>query len=115
MNVPVNSRSINIPTEFQSCFDKQRAAYLAAPEPSYAQRIADLKALNEFRPAAGYVSHPQGREADGPTGAGTDQVRADHQPQDRKGAWLRSARQRARARRRGHRMSAPGKLLRSCR
>ena len=43
MNVPVNSRSIDIPTEFQSCFDKQRAAYLAAPEPSYAQRIADLK------------------------------------------------------------------------
>ena len=34
MNVPVNSRSIDIPTEFQSCFDKQRAAYLAAPEPS---------------------------------------------------------------------------------
>ena len=45
MNVPVNSRSIDIPTEFQSCFDKQRAAYLAAPEPSYDQRIADLKAL----------------------------------------------------------------------
>jgi coniferyl-aldehyde dehydrogenase len=48
MNVPVNSRSIDIPTEFQSCFDKQRAAYLAAPEPSYAQRIADLKSLTRL-------------------------------------------------------------------
>src|SRR4029450_2609022 len=45
MNVPVNPRSIDIPTEFQSCFDKQRAAYLATPEPSYDQRMADLKAL----------------------------------------------------------------------
>src|SRR5262245_28225885 len=48
MNVPVISRSIDIPTEFQSCFDKQRAAYLAAPEPSYAQRIADLKSLTRL-------------------------------------------------------------------
>src|SRR4029450_9085464 len=48
MNVPVNSRSIDIPTEFQSCYDKQRAAYLAAPEPSYAQRIADLKSLTRL-------------------------------------------------------------------
>ena len=48
MNVPINSRSIDIPTEFQSCFDKQRAAYLAAPEPSYAQRIADLKSLTRL-------------------------------------------------------------------
>jgi coniferyl-aldehyde dehydrogenase len=48
MNVPVNSRSIDIPTEFQSCFDKQRAAYLAAPEPSYAQRITDLKSLTRL-------------------------------------------------------------------
>src|SRR6476619_7423457 len=48
MNVPVNSRSIDIPTELQSCFDKQRAAYLAAPEPSYAQRMADLKALAQL-------------------------------------------------------------------
>ena len=45
MNAPVNSRSIDIPTEFQTCFERQRAAYLAAPEPSYAQRIADLKSL----------------------------------------------------------------------
>src|SRR5215475_15835746 len=48
MNVPVNSRSINIPTEFQTCFERQRAAYLAAPEPSYAQRIADLKSLTRL-------------------------------------------------------------------
>ena len=48
MNVPVNSRSIDIPTEFRSCFDKQRAAYLAAPEPSYDQRMADLKALAQL-------------------------------------------------------------------
>src|ERR1700739_1112963 len=48
MNVPVISRSIHIPNEFQSCFDKQRAAYLAAPEPSYAQRIADLKSLTRL-------------------------------------------------------------------
>ena len=48
MNAPVNFRSIDIPTEFQSCFDKQRAAYLAAPEPSYAQRIADLRSLTRL-------------------------------------------------------------------
>ena len=48
MNAPVNSRSIDIPTEFQSCFDRQRAAYLAAPEPTYAQRIADLKSLTRL-------------------------------------------------------------------
>jgi hypothetical protein len=45
MNAPVISRSIDIPTEFQACFERQRAAYLGAPEPSYAQRIADLKSL----------------------------------------------------------------------
>ena len=31
-------------------------------------------------------SHPQGREAGGPAGAGADQVRAGDQPQDRQGA-----------------------------
>ncbi|MDI3567249.1 hypothetical protein [Bradyrhizobium sp. Arg816] len=45
MNVPVNFRSVDIPAELQSCFATQRAAYLAAPEPSYDQRIADLKTL----------------------------------------------------------------------
>jgi coniferyl-aldehyde dehydrogenase len=34
-----------IPEEFQSCFDRQRAAYLAAPEPTCEQRSADLAAL----------------------------------------------------------------------
>jgi coniferyl-aldehyde dehydrogenase len=31
--------------EFQACFERQRRAYLAAPEPSLAQRRADLDAL----------------------------------------------------------------------
>ena len=49
MNAPVaNPHSIAIPAEFQSCFDGQRAAYLAAPEPSYDQRMADLKALAQL-------------------------------------------------------------------
>jgi len=48
MNVPVNFRSVDIPAELQSCFAAQRAAYLAAPEPSYDQRIADLKALGQL-------------------------------------------------------------------
>ncbi len=34
-----------LPDAFLTCFRAQRAAYLAAPEPSYAQRVADLKAL----------------------------------------------------------------------
>jgi coniferyl-aldehyde dehydrogenase len=33
---------------FRSRFDAQRAAYLAAPEPDHAQRLADLKALSRF-------------------------------------------------------------------
>ena len=49
MNAPVaNPHSIAIPAEFQSWFDAQRAAYLAAPEPSCDQRIADLKALAQL-------------------------------------------------------------------
>ncbi len=32
MNVPV-SDTIAIPDEFRACFDKQRAAWLAAPRP----------------------------------------------------------------------------------
>lgn len=43
-----------MPAEFQQCFDEQRAAYLADPEPSHAQRIADLtqlaRLLRENRP-----------------------------------------------------------------
>ena len=46
MNAPLtNFDAITIPEEFQSCFDRQRAAYLAAPMPGYKERIADLKAL----------------------------------------------------------------------
>ena len=37
-----------IPVEFQSCFAAQRAAYLKAPEPSHAERAADLKALGRL-------------------------------------------------------------------
>ena len=36
-------------------------------------------------------SHPQGREASRPARAGADQVRTGDQPQDRQGAWPRSA------------------------
>ena len=57
-------------------------------------------------PARGRLrrSHPQGREAGRPAGAGADQVRAGDQPQDRQGARPRSAAVRARPRRRGDRM-----------
>jgi coniferyl-aldehyde dehydrogenase len=34
--------------EFQQCLDDQRAAYLAHPEPDYAERIADLRALTRM-------------------------------------------------------------------
>src|SRR5206468_9730365 len=49
-------------------------------------------------------SHPQGREAGRPAGAGADQVRNGAQPQDRQGARARRAAVRARPRRRGDRM-----------
>ncbi|MDE2361883.1 MAG: coniferyl aldehyde dehydrogenase [Hyphomicrobiales bacterium] len=49
MNAPVMTASpIAVPPEFQSCFDRQRAAYLAAPEPGHDERIADLKALSRL-------------------------------------------------------------------
>ena len=44
---PVNP-VLSIPAELQSCFDKQRAAYLANPEPSYEQRRADLDKLAQM-------------------------------------------------------------------
>ncbi|MCO5131897.1 MAG: coniferyl aldehyde dehydrogenase [Xanthobacteraceae bacterium] len=47
MNAPAMP-ALTIPAEFQSCFDAQRAAYLAAPEPSYDERIAHLKALAQL-------------------------------------------------------------------
>src|SRR6266511_4046468 len=57
-------------------------------------------------PARGRLrrSHPQGREAGRPAGAGADQVRAGDQPQDRQGARPRHAGNRAGPRRRGDRM-----------
>ena len=46
MNAPAFPAStVVIPAEFQSCFDAQRAAYLKAPEPTHAERLADLKGL----------------------------------------------------------------------
>ena len=32
-----------LPAEFKACFDRQKAAYLADPEPSHAARRADLE------------------------------------------------------------------------
>ncbi len=49
MNAPVTGLGpIVIPAEFQACFDRQRAAYLTAPEPGYDERISDLKALGRL-------------------------------------------------------------------
>jgi coniferyl-aldehyde dehydrogenase len=36
---------LQMPAEFQKCFDHQRAAYLKHPEPTRAERMADLDAL----------------------------------------------------------------------
>jgi coniferyl-aldehyde dehydrogenase len=43
MNAPCVTTDGN--AECQSCFDKQRAGYFAAPEPGYSQRMADLQSL----------------------------------------------------------------------
>ena len=53
--------------------------------------------------------HPQGRQARGPAGRAVDQVRAGHQRQTARMLGLDSAADAARPRRRGDRMSAPGK------
>ena len=46
MNAPIVSQDrAEIPEEFRSCFDRQRAAYHAAPAPDAAERIADLHKL----------------------------------------------------------------------
>src|SRR5262249_19757194 len=49
-------------------------------------------------------SYPQGRKAGGPAGAGTDQIPACDQPQNREGARPHGAGQPARPRRRGNRI-----------
>ena len=49
MNAPFDSLDhVAIPEEFQSCFDRQRAAHLAATQPSHAERVADLKSLSRM-------------------------------------------------------------------
>ena len=46
MNAPFATPvEISIPSVFQICFENQRAAYLAAPAPTYSERIADLRSL----------------------------------------------------------------------
>ena len=46
MNAPeFSSRDLTIPAEFQARFDAQRGAFLKAPDPSHAERLADLRAL----------------------------------------------------------------------
>ena len=51
--------------------------------------------IEQYRRAAALCRpHPQGREARRPAGAGADQVRAGHQPQDRQGARPRQCRRR---------------------
>src|SRR5262249_101981 len=50
------------------------------------------------------TASPKGREACRSAGAGADQVRASHQPQNRQGTWPRGTSDAARPRRRGDRM-----------
>ena len=46
MSIPMVNPSQQLEDfEFEQCLDRQRAAYLAHPEPSYAERVADLKTL----------------------------------------------------------------------
>ena len=40
--------ALAMPAEFQQCLDAQRAAYLAHPEPTHAQRVADLQTLSRM-------------------------------------------------------------------
>src|SRR5664279_1053180 len=46
MNAPIVAPDrAEIPEEFQSCFNRLRAAFLDAPAPAAAERIADLQSL----------------------------------------------------------------------
>jgi coniferyl-aldehyde dehydrogenase len=49
VNAPESSFSdLAIPAEFQTRFDAQRGAFIKAPEPSRAERLADLRALSRL-------------------------------------------------------------------
>jgi coniferyl-aldehyde dehydrogenase len=49
MNAPTPRLDLlQIPAELQQCYEAQHAAYLANPEPDYAQRMADLDALSRL-------------------------------------------------------------------
>ena len=49
MNAPgFLSPDLAIPAEFQTRFDAQRGAFLKAPDPSRAERLADLRALTRL-------------------------------------------------------------------
>ena len=45
MNLTDPPAQLVIPPEFEQCLARQREAYLADPNPSHAQRVADLKSL----------------------------------------------------------------------
>ena len=48
MNLIDIPQSTAIPPEFSACFERQRKAYQADRQPSYAQRVSDLKALHRL-------------------------------------------------------------------
>ena len=49
MNAPTFPASgVIIPVEFQTAFEAQRGAYLKEPEPTYAERVSDLKGLSRL-------------------------------------------------------------------
>jgi coniferyl-aldehyde dehydrogenase len=53
MNATMNAGSAaagesSLPAEFIDCFERQRGAYLAHPYPSYAERVADLRAMHRL-------------------------------------------------------------------
>jgi coniferyl-aldehyde dehydrogenase len=48
VDTPPAQHPILVPPDFQTCFDNQRAAWLANPQPNHAQRVADLKSLSRM-------------------------------------------------------------------